>query len=147
MNEDFVSYELAVKLKECGFNEPCRAHYTNDYVNDDPEDVSREVKFHYDWTSPYNYNRVIGNTSAPTLWHAQKWLREKWSIHVDACVFSDHSTDADGNVCDRWDFWGFDLYAVVGGEKMIEDDGEYDSYEQALSEGISAALELIKKGE
>ena len=82
-----------------------------------------------------------------TLWHAQKWLREKWGIHVDACVFSDYSTDANGKVCDRWDFWGFDLYAVVGGEKITDDDGEYDSYEQALSEGISAALELIEKGE
>ena len=30
MNEDFVSYELAVKLKECGFNEPCDHYYAYD---------------------------------------------------------------------------------------------------------------------
>jgi hypothetical protein len=85
--------------------------------------------------------------SAAHIYQVQKWLREKYGIHIDVCPYSDYSTDADGKVCDRWDFWGFDLYANVGGEKMVDDDGEYDSYEQALSEGIKSALELIKKGE
>ena len=140
---DYVSYELAVKLKAAGFDEPCDHIYMRDRKSDTWEFA--------DWTvEERNYNkrkRPILAISAPTLWQAQKWLRKKWGIHVDACVFSDYSTDADGNVCDRWDFWGFDLYAVVGGYRMIDDDGEYDSYEQALSAGISAALELIKKGE
>lgn len=122
------------------------------YVVD--KDTESNIKFS-EYTSRNRWNSVgVGGSkypykhiSAPTLWQAQKWLREKWGIHVDACIYSDYSTDADGKVCDRWDFWGFDLYAVVGGEKMVDDDGEYDSYEQALSAGISAALELIKKGE
>lgn len=84
----------------------------------------------------------------PTLAQAQKWLREKWGIHINVCICSDYSTDADGKVCDRWDFWGFDLYAVSGGGMMEDGDGEYDTYESALSAGIAAALELIeKKGE
>lgn len=29
MTEDFVSFSLAKKLKEKGFNKPCLAHYTN----------------------------------------------------------------------------------------------------------------------
>lgn len=139
-NEDYCSYELSKTLKAAGFNEPC---YSKWAVEPDgtpflmgsclAEFVSSECKGR--------------DVLAPFIWQAQKWLREKWGIHVDACVFSDYSTDADGNVCDRWDFWGFDLYAVVGGEKMIDGDGEYDSYEQALSEGIKSALELIRKGE
>lgn len=30
MNEDFVTYELAVKLKEKGFDEPCYGYYHRD---------------------------------------------------------------------------------------------------------------------
>lgn len=139
---DYCSYELSKALKAAGFDEPCDHYWYKVYTNSDEMEICQAVADDYNndgWSVPH--------CSAPHIYHAQKWLREKWGIHVDACVFSDYSTDADGKVCDRWDFWGFDLYAVVGGEKMIDDDGEYDSYEQALSAGISAALELIKKGE
>lgn len=132
-NEDFVSYETAKKLKACGFDEPCRAHYTNDYVNDDPEDVSREVKFHYDWTSPYNYNRVVGNTSAPTLWHAQKWLRDEKKLSVEPYA----------NIVAKFNYSIADLASFA--DKKGGGTG-YDSYEAALSAGIDAALELILKG-
>lgn len=141
---DYVSYELAIKLKACGFDEPCDSYYC---AFDNEMDVRfwhiHPAQSQNGFTNPNG--KVIAD--APTLAHAQKWLRKKWGIHVDACIFSDYSTDADGKVCDRWDFWGFDLYVVVGGEKITDDDGEYDSYEQALSAGTASALELIKKGE
>lgn len=150
--KDYCSYELSKALKECGFDEPCNYGYSVK-VRLEPEVSFGEPKMVHS-KDPKNYNdnrkgieKGLSFCSAVPLWQAQKWLREKCGIHVDACVFSDYSTDADGKVCDRWDFWGFDLYAVVGGKKMVDDDGEYDSYEQALSEGIKSALELIKKGE
>ncbi|WP_289759201.1 hypothetical protein [uncultured Duncaniella sp.] len=140
---DYVSYPLALALKKAGFDYPCYFYYTR---KDSPDDHV------YSTTSeeaPIDYNRsVYAGCSMPTLAQAQKWLREEWGIHINVCIYSDYSTDADGKVCDRWDFWGFDLYAVSGGDMMEEGDGEYDSYEQALSAGIAAALELIeKKGE
>lgn len=144
MNEDYCDYKLSLALKACGFDEPCDHYYC---AFDNETDVRfwsiHPAQSHNGFTNPDG--KVIA--SAPTLAHAQKWLREKYGIHIDVCPYSDYSTDADGKVCDRWDFWGFDLYAVVGGKKMIDDDGEYDSYECALSAGIAAALELIKKGE
>lgn len=135
---DYVSYPLALALKKAGFDYPCYFYYTR---KDSPDDHV------YSTTSeeaPIDYNRsVYAGCSMPTLAQAQKWLREEWGIHINVCIYSDYSTDADGKVCDRWDFWGFDLYAVSGGDMMEEGDGEYDSYEQALSAGIAAALELI----
>lgn len=136
--EDYVSYPIALALKKAGFDEPCYFYYTR---KDAPDDHV------YSTTSeeaPIDYNRsVYAGCSMPTLAQAQKWLREEWGIHINVCIYSDYSTDADGKVCDRWFFWGFDLYAVSGGDVMEEDDGEYDSYEQTLSAGIAAALELI----
>ena len=135
--EDYVSYPLALALKKAGFDEPCCHHYD---IEDAPEGCYWEgCSLH-----KKNHNEDIPKFSAPSLWQAQKWLREEWGIHVDVCIYSDYSTDADGKVCDRWDFWGFDLYAVNGGDMMEDGDGEYDSYEQALSAGIAAALGLIE---
>jgi hypothetical protein len=136
--EDYVSYPLALALKKHGFDEPCRDFYW-------PSDGTFK---HTDAPVHKNSEHCTTMVAAPTLWQTQKWLREEWGIHVNVCIYSDYSTDADGKVCDRWDFWGFDLYAVSGGDMMEEGDGEYDTYESALSAGIAAALELIeKKGE
>lgn len=145
----FVSYELAVRLKERGFCEPCRFFYSHVDVADGPVSVGGDAHFAED----YNAGEAGGSPiavsvcSMPSLYAAQKWLREERGIHVDVCVYADYSTDADGKVCDRWDFWGFDLYAVVGGDRIGADDSEYDSYEEALAAGIAAALELIREGE
>ncbi len=144
-HQDFCSYELSKTLKACGFDEPCDHCYAKT-SDSEYEFVQMTTSRDYNKQRDGEPSFLSPICSAVPLWQAQKWLREKYGIHVDACVFSDYSTDADGKICDRWDFWGFDLYAVVGGEKMIDDDSEYDSYEQALSAGIAVALELIKKG-
>lgn len=144
--EDYCSYELALKLKECGFDEPCRCCYIadkNTESNAEFTEYASEVRWNSAKTGGSKYPYV--HISAPTLTIAQKWLREEYGIHIDVWTCSDYSTDADGNVCDRWGFWGFKLYAIVGGERMAIDDDEYDSYECALSAGIYAALELIEQ--
>lgn len=139
-NEGYVSYELALKLKACGFDEPCIAQWSVE--PDGKPMLLGSTAFVFS-----NAELKGRDVTAPLLYHAQKWLREEWGIHVDVCVYADYSTDADGKVCDRWDFWGFDLYAVVGGDRIGADDSEYDSYEEALAAGIAAALELIREGE
>lgn len=143
--EDYVSYPLALALKKHGFDRECDHYYC-------AFDNETDVRF---WSiHPAQSQNGLSApkdtvaADAPTLAQAQKWLREEWGIHINVCIYSDYSTDADGKVCDRWDFWGFDLYAVNGGKQIEDGDGEYDSYELALSAGIAAALELIeKKGE
>ncbi len=140
--EDYVSYPVALALKKHGFDWECDRYYDrkNQLINTNPSA--------WNWNSDNIPKFIHPKCSSPSLSQAAKWLREEWGIHVNVCIYSDYSTDADGKVCDRWDFWGFNLYAVVGGDMMEAGDGEYDSYEQALSAGIAAALELIgEKGE
>lgn len=140
---DYCSYELAKALKAAGFDEPCREFYKPKgdlgSATDADDFNSLGAQYQGEWFSD--------TISAPTLWHAQKWLREKWGIHVDACVFSDSSTDADGRKCDEWRYWASNIMLVETAQTIVEVDEVCDSYEQALSAGISAALELIKKGE
>lgn len=148
MNEDFVSYEQAVKLRECGFDWRCHAYYTNDYINTDPEDITRKVRFHREWYAPYDHNCVVGRTSAPTLWQAQKWLREVKGLHVQVAPCRDGDTEKMTwrvvGVYSISEFMGTSEFKVVA--SYCETD--HPTYETALSAGITAALELIeKKGE
>lgn len=148
-NEDYVSYELAKKLKECGFAEPCDSYYIKDNAPDGTAWIvptTDREDFNADSDCPF----CKPLCSAPTLAQAQKWLREgamlhvgaypamptlKWYFYIDD--LNQHVNQHDGELRTRWD------------EDMQEkaDERLYDSYECALSAGISAALELIKKGE
>ena len=63
---DYVSYQTALALKKCGFNEPCDSYYSGNgsiAVREDPE--------------CFNCAKDLPICSRPTLWHAQKWLREE----------------------------------------------------------------------
>lgn len=78
MKEDYVSYEIALKLKECGFDEPCRHCYVVD------KNTESNVEFtEYASKSKWNGARIGGlkypykHISVPSLYAAQKWLREK----------------------------------------------------------------------
>lgn len=141
---DFCSYELSKRLKDCGFDKPCDCYYTNGYANDNPEDISRVVKLNNG--SVYNHNKVIGadgeHISAVPLWQAQKWLREKKMIDVlvynCACGYGWEISKADpqsrGTTLKFYDDNGED-----------RDSGMWLTYENALSAGITVALELIEQ--
>lgn len=139
-NKDYVSYEQARKLKELGFDWKCDHYYTNGYINDDPEDTSRVVKFHID--TPYNHNKVIRESaccSAPTLWEAQKWLREERSVDIYVIPRYQNAYEVAAKrlgkrVVDT--FFVFDLW---------DSKKPYPSHESALSAGIDAALEIFGK--
>lgn len=132
-NEDYVSYELAKKLKACGFDEPCDHYYNIGFKND--------TDMHYAVDNDYN-DRGKHCCSAPTLAHAQKWLREAKGIDVlvwnCACGYgweiSKADTQSRGTTLMVYDDNGEDM-----------DSGMWLTYENALSAGITVALELIEE--
>lgn len=74
--EDYVSLEVAKLLKEKGFDEPC------DWIYDTKEQCfknSKEVNFDVTFTNSILRDNVY---CVPTLYEAQKWLREKHNIDV-----------------------------------------------------------------
>ena len=136
MNEDYVSYELAVKLKAAGFDEPCHYHYDCDrgshiiepnYTINDGEGCKYITA-----DDLLEDNNAWQYCSAPTLAHAQKWLREKHQISVRVSYISYHKV------------WFADWLNLDSGE-FDDTDATFDTYEEALTEGIRSALELIKK--
>lgn len=131
MNEDFVSYELAVALKAAGFDEPCEAFYLPPMKNRPEPFFSGRVK-----RSIKNETHAF-HLSAPSLYHAQKWLREKWGIAVSV-----QAREIQGEL-----WYSADIVTTKGFDELVDGGFDYLEYEAALSAGIAAALELIKKGE
>lgn len=128
---DFVPFETAKKLKECGFDYPCDYVYCKWFLQDtDVEFLPKEER---------DGRHICAN--APTLWQAQKWLREKKEINVligdCACGYYWEVSKA-GDEQTRGTML---IYYDGNGED--ECSGMWLSYEAALLAGIDAALNLI----
>ncbi len=128
---DFCPYELSKKLKECGFDEPCSGKYV-----DCPKDPTLFRRMEYQ-----AWNLEKDEVIAPSLYEAQKWLREKKGIDVlvqnCACGYLWEVSKAKNGT-------GLILFDEKGDDF---DSGCWTTYEQALSAGIASALQQIEKGE
>lgn len=142
--EDFVTYEQAISLKRVGFDWPTTRFYTKANIPNGDILLTGigtmiELTDEIDGEPPF----LSVLRPAPTLTQAAKWLREKWNMHIDACVFGDCSEDADGKIADQWTFWAFSIYSTESGKQIVDDNNEYDTYEAALSAGITKVLNII----
>ena len=75
MNNEFVSYEIALKLKELGFDEPCFTYYyelTSNLRTHIGVDIGNA------WT--YSENKKLGFTLAPLYQQAFRFFREKYRL-------------------------------------------------------------------
>ena len=68
MKKEFVTYELAVKLKALGFDEECLSYYFN-----------KQLSF----GSKTAYGEVV---EAPLFQQAFRWFREKYKLHYPIAV-------------------------------------------------------------
>ena len=82
MEKEFVPYELALKMKQLGFDEKCIAYYQKSAVigNDNILPISF-TNMASDFND-YEYSKLgVPFYSAPTWQQAFKWFREKYNIH------------------------------------------------------------------
>lgn len=132
---DYVSYELAKKLKECGFDEPCDHYYC---AFDNETDVRfwsiHPAQSQNGFTNPNG--RVIAD--APTLWQSQKWLREKKGIAINVIAH-------DGGKYSHEHVYlpNYDESTTQWGIWHINHTPLFDTYEDALSAGIAEILRLL----
>ena len=143
MEEEIVSFETAMLLKEKGFNEPCSYYY---------EDDELYKLFHYqgDGTGFSRNDAPINDRlsceemqcTAPTQSLAQKWLRDNHNMRVSPSLTS------------RWK--GINYIITI--DKVISDSEieiafvvdsnskeikKCKTYEEALEEGLINCLKSI----
>jgi hypothetical protein len=89
--KDFISYELAVKLKTLGFNWPCYVYiYTGDTGNNYDHYLEVKPSDSKDWNGKSDLC-----VSQPTFSQAFRWFREKYDLHYQLIpFFSDKESHA-----------------------------------------------------
>lgn len=145
MNEDFVSFDLAKKLKEKGFKQKCLAYY------DVEDNVGLLYNTQYtDEALPCQYTDLLQchNTGeaetqsddsencvdAPTISQALKWLREEKKLHIELWTV--------GKKPIKWSHTITTLNHV--GEKQGWSSGERgESYEAAAIAGIEYVIDNL----
>lgn len=124
--EDYVSLEVAKLLKEKGFDEPCETEM-NIYLG-------TWVYCDYDHVGVRNSNLPTNKASYPTLYEAQKWIRDKHNVNIVVEPEIDENTDKKIGYC-------FDLYTDF---PSVAYSGVYKTYEEALNAGILESLKLLE---
>lgn len=122
MKEDFVTYDLAVKLKEKGFNVECHAYYEplKHCLN-----LSRVLQTN---SLTENYNCI----TAPTISQVLKWLRENKKLHVSIMTFMFRAG------------WCYEVVRLGENPKLVAAHrNSYNTYEKAAIAGVNYCLENL----
>lgn len=131
MTEELVTLETAKLLKAAGFKEDVSSFYELVYKGGSGPEY--EIDESYD---AQNYNTDVYSISAPTQSIAQKWLREIKNIHI--CIYN----SAYG--------YKYEMSKADNGTRIVSftykgtnDEWVWDTYEEALENGIQKALFLL----
>lgn len=152
--KDFCDYETCVALKELGYKVPTSAYYIPN--NETLYFVSNPYRGGYviDCFRSHNSLRedVVTHDciDAPTMWEAQKWLREEKRICVEVdCCASGYVWELCKAYQGTWFSGGTTIYTHYcednANNKLLNDCGKYNTYEDALSEGIKEAVKILKE--
>ena len=120
MTKEFVPYELALELKQLGFDEPCFAIYYNPskelFIGGTINPFTKEIR-----------------TLAPTYSQAFRWFREKYNL----LGYVSQATISKGKV--------FMFSCNEGNDTLLEDiDSDFKTYEEAELACLTSLIELAE---
>ena len=126
MKEQFVTYEIALKLKELGFDEECFGWYGSQGI--------------------LNQKYDLENTTLAPLWQQViDWFREKYNTNIEINRFPNIS---------KWGFVVTDMTIIpkqqtrrenINMSLKVADARRFDKYYEAREQAILKAIESIKQ--
>jgi hypothetical protein len=130
MEKEFVTYELALGLKQLGFNEPCFGYYLEDGTWT-PASYSEEGTAY-----PSNTDLLPEWSAAPLYQQAFRWFREKYELFHSINYQDDNSGPGcfDYEICDK-----------RGKGQCGDDDSEFKTYEEAELACLEKLTEIVKQ--
>lgn len=143
MEKEFVPYELALKLKELGFNEPCLAYY---YKHGNSK---KEKLFYYPSQDEYDIDdhpylelNSKTNNDAPLWQQAFDWFREEEELlnHITTHL---QDIGEDGSLVESYGYrimYNKDGYKCDVWEKLAR----FDTYEESRLECLKRLIELVE---
>jgi hypothetical protein len=137
MNKEFVPFDVAFKLKELGFDEPCFGRYDGDGKN--------KGKIWYEMPNSGQDTIPVGDVLAPLFQQVFRWFRDKYGLKHD--IDDDNKGDKFyykiKSITDKFDNYD-DVSFIIRKEKDWSKI-ELSSYEDAEIECIKKLIEIVKK--
>ena len=124
MEHLFIPYELALKLKEKGFDEPCFTKYL---------DENKKLAHNYLYYLDHN---AIGQINAPLYQQVIDWFRDKHKISIMVVPNWEHHKKMDG-----WDCFVDSLKLDMDSPTFF--NGISEDYYSGLDWSIKEALKVI----
>ena len=132
MEKEFVPYELALRLKALGLDEPCVIIYYNDgknYVISETLMTNNELSTHDEITSPL-YQQTF------------RWFREKYNLFGKVYIVNFGA-----------DEYSFDIYDLYEEKYKYENfigagasyTGTFETYEEAELACLIKLIEIVKE--
>ena len=115
-NKDYCDYDTCVALMDLGYDDSTDLRY-NSYGS---------------------LGDFLGGIKAPSLYEAQKFLREEWGVHI-TINYMYHLKEHVFGVTLRF------MGKALRDSGVLYDTTKYSSYEEALLEGIKEAVKLLKE--
>jgi len=123
MNKEFVSYEIALKLKELGFKEQCFSFY----------DIEKKL-YASEGYYKIGYNVLNEEVIAPLYQQVFRWFREKYDIDISInTIYSKYNE----NISKKY-------RVFIDNKTVFTNVGFYDTYEEAQKECIMYLISIIK---
>ena len=135
MNKEFVPYELAVKLKELGFDEPCfLVYHKKKLVGITNHEASG-------FQLPTIVNSRLGNITicAPLYQQAFRWFRDKKLSDMCICRYQSRY---DGGI-----YYYYHITHDFGVEEIKHFKEGFISYEEAELACLNKLIEIVQGGQ
>jgi hypothetical protein len=129
MIKEFVPYELALKLKELGFNEPCFGYYFT--LNGTDWNFADNYEF-YQIDDQLNIGYKF-TLLAPTWQQAFRWFRENYDLEGIP-------QRAEWNTW--YKFWIYELHEDC--KIMISNGMQFNTYEEAELACLDKLIEIVE---
>lgn len=138
MNEEFVSFSLAKKLKEKGYpqrpdNMSCMPYYEYDEVSNYATICNETVWYRVDETRDNIF-------AAPAIHKVLKWLREEKKLHIEFVAAAYGYNYIVSHTPERG---GTDRHCSIVKYEGPNDGGAWDEYEAAAIAGIEYCLDNL----
>lgn len=135
MEKEFVPYELAVKLKELGFNEPCFGRY--DGIGDN------KGKIWYEIPNSGQDSIPVRDVLAPLFQQAFRWFRKKYNIqgYIYSSTVRGNSEKTKQFTGYIWNINGIDMSFLSTDAK----DELHDTYEEAELACLTKLIEIVEQ--
>jgi hypothetical protein len=127
--EEFVSFEIAKKLKEKGFTQGfnisgCKFVFSDENTIKRISDIGAYKKEYFGINIP-----------CPTIPQVLKWLRGEKEFHIEIYMYHN---------CYLWEVYNTKIYNADFTQKRVEySDVDYETYEQSTLAGIEYVLDNL----